>query len=895
MSESDREERRRGKRSSEDKGKSRETEGETETDDPHSRRESVVEPLLRSPRLSLKSSASTEATGPKITTTTGDLMITEDEDSGYEMEDDEPYSDNYMDESDDTDVDTGESDGSLDSEDDDDDDNGSYFSDESDDTDVDEGESQAEEQQEGVTVRVTEEGERSAPHENGPVEPAAVRSTSRTSLTSVTPISVSPAGAPEPLPRSPSSTTLRSGVAVVPASPLLSPRARNSTASSENLISAVSSSSSSIFNLNNTGLASSNSRASLKSASSSSSSSSTGLLGKAHSKDPIAERAEHHSASTGATPDSKRERFDVSSGGDSLTRPRSKSRSRSSSFTERGEGRRRAESESGSTPVRHESSSTSRTPILEREAGAGEDHFTSGEARRSGHSRDPSSSDEMPARTPSTDGERRRRRGAEKLGARTKSHDQLEEDGEGDPQQPQQPGTPISEKIKTPPRAPPPPAPPMPPSRDRRKLKGKEKEKKERDISTGALRKTRPVKRRTNSELNPRWEISMSDLDIKYVIGAGGYGSVYYGFWKGKEVAIKKLTRTADITEAEILSMLSHRNIIQFFGACTDPLNPVIVMEYAPNGTLFSLLRNAEFEIKPSTVLDWARQIASGMNYLHEGAPIQLIHRDLKSPNILVSKKFEMKISDFGLSREQDGKTHKTTAGTFAWMAPELIRNEKHDEKVDVWSYGIVLWEIVTRQIPFEGMEPFAIAFKIATGMRPPLDLEGMPSTLGNIMDRCLQEKPARRLSFHEILRILDSLSDADFGANDPDKFTVSRENWKAEVKHHKLPDGNSFNLQSQLQEREVELSQREQEFVAREEALKKRVLQIQKNSILYVSSFILFFFSLSLSLFYFRLSNCLNQFSSQCYCLVFMELLVRFLFVLFFLSLFEKTKQNKN
>ena len=193
--------------------------------------------------------------------------------------------------------------------------------------------------------------------------------------------------------------------------------------------------------------------------------------------------------------------------------------------------------------------------------------------------------------------------------------------------------------------------------------------------------------------------------------------------------------------EADILSGLSHRNIIRFLGACTESMNPMIVMEFAHNGTLFSLLKDPNFEIGPKLVLDWIKQIASGMKYLHEEAPVQVIHRDLKSPNVLVSKSYEMKISDFGLSRELDGKTHKTTAGTFAvrysvffcffhpvsdlfsplftkWMAPELIRNERHDEKVDVWSFGIVVWELVTRQVPFDGMEPFAIAFKIATGMR---------------------------------------------------------------------------------------------------------------------------------------------------------------------------------
>jgi len=170
-------------------------------------------------------------------------------------------------------------------------------------------------------------------------------------------------------------------------------------------------------------------------------------------------------------------------------------------------------------------------------------------------------------------------------------------------------------------------------------------------------------------------------------------------------------------------------------------------------------------------------------------------------------------------------------------MAPELIRNEKHDEKVDVWSYGIVVWEIVTRLIPFDGMEPFAIAFKIATGMRPPLSLEGMPPVLRVIMDKCLQEKPEKRLSFHEILRVLESVTDADFGDVNAEKFITSRASWKDEVRHHKLSDGDSvslFDQQAILDEKEVKLSQREQEFVEREEALKKKALQIQKNSLMY-------------------------------------------------------------
>lgn len=86
------------------------------------------------------------------------------------------------------------------------------------------------------------------------------------------------------------------------------------------------------------------------------------------------------------------------------------------------------------------------------------------------------------------------------------------------------------------------------------------------------------------------------------------------------------------------------------------------------------------------------------MDYLHTGAPKQLIHRDLKSSNILVNGNV-LKITDFGLSKEMDKTAQMSTVGTYAWMAPEIIKHEKCSEKVDIWSYGVVLWELVTRQV----------------------------------------------------------------------------------------------------------------------------------------------------------------------------------------------------
>ncbi|KAA0200246.1 hypothetical protein HAZT_HAZT008319 [Hyalella azteca] len=134
-------------------------------------------------------------------------------------------------------------------------------------------------------------------------------------------------------------------------------------------------------------------------------------------------------------------------------------------------------------------------------------------------------------------------------------------------------------------------------------------------------------------------------------------------------------------------------------GVCTTPPVFCIVMEYCPYGPLFNLIKNGH-KIAPQLVASWAKQIAQGMNYLHMH---RIIHRDLKSPkckcgavcqNVLIGDEQRVKISDFGTSREwNDVSAIMSFAGTLAWMAPEVIRNEPCSEKVDIWSFGVVLWQ----------------------------------------------------------------------------------------------------------------------------------------------------------------------------------------------------------
>lgn len=134
-------------------------------------------------------------------------------------------------------------------------------------------------------------------------------------------------------------------------------------------------------------------------------------------------------------------------------------------------------------------------------------------------------------------------------------------------------------------------------------------------------------------------------------------------------------------------------------------------MEFCAYGPLHQILKEGAAVITTARIVSWSKQIAVGMQYLHMH---KIIHRDLKSPNILIGQNEVIKISDFGTSREfNDISTKMSFAGTVAWMAPEVIRNEPCSEKVDVWGFGVVLWELLTCEIPYKDFDSSAIIWGV--------------------------------------------------------------------------------------------------------------------------------------------------------------------------------------
>ncbi|CAG5125605.1 unnamed protein product [Candidula unifasciata] len=273
------------------------------------------------------------------------------------------------------------------------------------------------------------------------------------------------------------------------------------------------------------------------------------------------------------------------------------------------------------------------------------------------------------------------------------------------------------------------------------------------------------------------WEIPFESITDLQWLGSGAQGAVFLGKLCSEEVAVKKVR---DVKETDIrhLRKLNHPNIISFKGVCTQAPCYCIIMEYCPYGQLYEVLRDGK-EIPPTLVLDWAKQIASGMNYLHSH---KIIHRDLKSPNVLVSSNDIVKISDFGTSREWNEKSTKMSfAGTVAWMAPEVIRNEMCSEKVDIWSYGVVLWELLIAEVPYKDVDSSAIIWGVGSNsLHLPVPTT-CPEGFKLLMRQCWSAKPRNRPSFRQILMHLE-IASSELLNYSPEKFVNSQAVWREEI-----------------------------------------------------------------------------------------------------------------
>eukprot|EP01088_Endostelium_zonatum_P014239 TRINITY_DN3033_c1_g1_i1.p1 TRINITY_DN3033_c1_g1~~TRINITY_DN3033_c1_g1_i1.p1 ORF type:complete len:535 (+),score=157.27 TRINITY_DN3033_c1_g1_i1:62-1666(+) len=259
------------------------------------------------------------------------------------------------------------------------------------------------------------------------------------------------------------------------------------------------------------------------------------------------------------------------------------------------------------------------------------------------------------------------------------------------------------------------------------------------------------------------YEVDHSELQIEKEIARGSYGIVYSGTFRGTEVAIKKMLvpkmseqELKDFhAEVNIMKKLHHPNVVLLMAVCSTPPNLAFVTELMV-GSLWGLLHDKSMNLDLKTQIRLITDTARGMNYLHLFKPA-VVHRDLKSPNLLVDKYLNIKIADFGLSKVKSSLM-TGNLGTCQYMAPEVIQSSEYTEKADVFSFAIVMWEVLSRQVPYQGVQALQLAYGIIhQNKRLPID-PSWNKELVQIMSMSWEREPVNRPSFSDILQMLKQI-----------------------------------------------------------------------------------------------------------------------------------------
>ena len=252
------------------------------------------------------------------------------------------------------------------------------------------------------------------------------------------------------------------------------------------------------------------------------------------------------------------------------------------------------------------------------------------------------------------------------------------------------------------------------------------------------------------------------------MLGKGNFGEVHEAMYKNMNIALKTLNFPPSSTsdeidsivldfhrELNILQVTRHPNIVCFYGAVQQNKKYCLLTELC-EGSVLDLLRLIDkntYKLTWGLVLNLADECAKAMEYLHGRTP-KIIHRDLKAENLLITSSFTCKLSDFGLSRILDTAEDQaaTLCGTPRWVAPEVYRGEVYNSKIDIYSYGILLWELFCFTKPYQTIDVINLPYMIAyQGLRPPLKMH-IPLQVQRLMADCWDARPEKRPTFKEIL-----------------------------------------------------------------------------------------------------------------------------------------------
>nr|XP_048705460.1 tyrosine-protein kinase Fer isoform X3 [Caretta caretta] len=271
--------------------------------------------------------------------------------------------------------------------------------------------------------------------------------------------------------------------------------------------------------------------------------------------------------------------------------------------------------------------------------------------------------------------------------------------------------------------------------------------------------------------LNPvvkdkKWVLNHEDVTLGELLGKGNFGEVYKGTLKDKTpVAVKTCKEDLPqelkikfLSEARILKQYDHPNIVKLIGVCTQRQPIYIVMELIPGGDFLSFLRKKKDELKTKQLVKFSLDAAAGMAYLESK---NCIHRDLAARNCLVGENNVLKISDFGMSRQEDDGVYSSSGLKqipIKWTAPEALNYGRYTSESDVWSFGILLWETFSLGVcPYPGMTNQQAREQVEKGYRMSAP-QKCPEEIYKIMQRCWDYKPENRPKFSEIQKELSSV-----------------------------------------------------------------------------------------------------------------------------------------
>ncbi|KAH7439304.1 hypothetical protein KP509_04G055000 [Ceratopteris richardii] len=319
------------------------------------------------------------------------------------------------------------------------------------------------------------------------------------------------------------------------------------------------------------------------------------------------------------------------------------------------------------------------------------------------------------------------------------------------------------------------------------------------DAALDRLNKGKTPERRKKEE----WEIDVSKLVLKNVIARGTYGTVYKGVFEGQDVAVKLLDwgeestmttseieglRAAFRQEVAVWHKLDHPNVTKFIGASmgngdlqipsvdqgADGFVHVasnvccVVVEYLAGGTLKNfLIRHLRRKLTFKAVMQLALDLSRGLSYLHSQS---IIHRDVKSENMLLDKKMNLKIADFGVARveAQNPKDMTGETGTLGYMAPEVLAGKPYNRKCDVYSFGICLWETYCCDMPYPDLSFAEMTSAVVKQHLRPEIPKCCPSALATVMKRCWDANPDKRPSMDEVVQMLEAIDTSKGGGMIP-------------------------------------------------------------------------------------------------------------------------------